>query len=125
MIIFIVSGTRQRIIGISWHTIPAKAQSGSREITDLSKMLMSAFILKYRKMLLISHFDKTVIKIIITTKGPPADTWMKNLNILGVKLRQLNGVKWVLVMGNLRTLSSTLRKTIECLENDASMTHHL
>ena len=32
-----------------------------------------------------SHFDKTVIKIIITTKGPPTDTWMKNLNIWGVK----------------------------------------
>ena len=36
-------------------------------------------------MLLMSHFDKTVVKIIITIKGPPTDTWMKNLNILGIK----------------------------------------
>ena len=32
-----------------------------------------------------SHFDKTVIKIIITTEGPPTDTWIKNLNIVGIK----------------------------------------
>ena len=36
-------------------------------------------------MLLMSHFDKTVIKIIITTKGPPTNTWIKNLNIVGIK----------------------------------------
>ena len=54
---------------------------------DLSKMLMSAFILKCHKMLLMSHFDKTVMSIgyIITTKGPPTDTWIKNLNIVGIK----------------------------------------
>ena len=78
-------------------------------------MLISAFILKYHKMLLMSHFNKTVIKIIITTKGPPTDTWIKNLNILGIKDNYMGN-------GNLRILS---RKTIEFLENKASMTHHL
>ena len=36
-------------------------------------------------MLLMNHFDKTVIKIIITNKGPPTDPWIKNLNIVGIK----------------------------------------
>ena len=59
-------------------------------------------------MLLMSHFDKTVIKIIITIKGPPTHTWIKNLNIMGIKDNQMGN-------GNLRTLCKTLRKTIECL----------
>ena len=42
---------------------PAKTQNGSPRITDLSNMLMSACILKCHKMLLIGHFDKTVMKI--------------------------------------------------------------
>ena len=42
---------------------PAKTQNGSPRITDLSKMLMSAFILKCHKMLLMSHFYKTVMNI--------------------------------------------------------------
>ena len=33
-------------------------------------------------MQLMSHFDKTVV--MITTKGPPTDTWIKNLDILGI-----------------------------------------
>ena len=49
---------------------------------DLSKMLMSAFILKCHKMLLMSHFDKTDG---YTTKGPSTDTWIINLNIVGIK----------------------------------------
>ena len=44
-------------------------------------------------MLLMSHFDKTVIKIIITTKGSPTDTWIKNLI-----LWKLKTVKWVLII---------------------------
>ena len=43
-------------------------QNGSPRIKDLSKMLMSAFILKCHKMLLMSDFNKTVI-VIITIKG--------------------------------------------------------
>ena len=69
---------------------PAKTQNGSSRITDLSKMLMSAFTLKCHKMLPISHFNKTVMNIdyyhyIITTKGPQTDLWIKNLNIEGIK----------------------------------------
>ena len=34
-------------------------------------------------MLLMSHFDKTVINI--GAKSPPTDTWINNLNIVGIK----------------------------------------
>ena len=52
----------------------------------LSKMLMSAFILKYHKMLLMSHFDKTVIKIVITTKSPPTNMDQESKYcIMGIK----------------------------------------
>ena len=40
-------------------------------------------ILEYHKMLLMSHLNKTVI--IITTKGRPTNTWIKNLNIVRIK----------------------------------------
>ena len=40
---------------------PAKTQNGSPRIINLSKMLMSAFILKCHKMLLISHFYRNVM----------------------------------------------------------------
>ena len=37
-------------------------------------------------MLLMSHFDKTVVNIgYYYHQGPQMDTWMKNLNILGIK----------------------------------------
>ena len=39
-------------------------------------------------MLLIIHFDKTVS--IITTKCPPTDTWIKNLNIVSIKDNQMS-----------------------------------
>ena len=42
---------------------PAKTQNGSPRITDLSKKLTSGFILKCHKMLLINHFNKTVMNI--------------------------------------------------------------
>ena len=42
---------------------PAKTQNDSPRITDFSEMLMSAFILKRHKMLLISHLNKTVMNI--------------------------------------------------------------
>ena len=41
---------------------PAKTQNVNPRITDLFKMLISAFIFNCHKMLLISHFDKTVMK---------------------------------------------------------------
>ena len=37
-------------------------------------------------MLLMSHSHKNVMNIVITTtSGPPADTLIKNLNIVGMK----------------------------------------
>ena len=42
---------------------PEKTQNGSPRITDVSKMLMSASISKCHKMLLMSHFNKTVMNI--------------------------------------------------------------
>ena len=45
---------------VSLTLYPAKRQDGSCGITDLlSKILMSAYILKYHKMLLMSHLNKT------------------------------------------------------------------
>ena len=42
---------------------PAKTQNDSPRITDLSKMLTSAFISKCHKMLVMRHFYKTVMNI--------------------------------------------------------------
>ena len=42
---------------------PAKTQDDNCRTTDLSKMMMSAFILEWYKMLLISDSNKTVINI--------------------------------------------------------------
>ena len=53
LIAFILSGST---------LYPAKTHNGSPGIEDLSKMLVSAFILKSPKMLLMRHFDKTVMK---------------------------------------------------------------
>ena len=65
---------------------PAKTQNCSPKITDLSKMLMSTFTSKRHKMLLMSHYDETVINIGITTaKGSSTDTWINSLNVVRIK----------------------------------------
>ena len=65
-----------------WRKYPAKTQNGSPIITDLSKVLMSAFILKCHKILMMSLFYKTDE---YTTKGPATNTWIKNPNIVVIK----------------------------------------
>ena len=48
--------------------------------------LVPAFILKYHKIPLMSHFDKTVMNIgYYYHHGLPTDTWIKSLNIVGMK----------------------------------------
>ena len=50
------------------------------------QILQNADVSIYFKMLLVCHFDITVMHIgYYTYQGPPTDTWIKNLNIMGIK----------------------------------------